>query len=481
MLRASAAYQIAVSYAAVFVWSILFLGVTVYLAIDVELDQRRDREITAELDRLSREPGRAELLRELRWRADNAAGNQFVYALYDTRGSRIAGSLNVPMPGEEGLGDVSVRREGGKARSIRMGVIDTAGETRLAVAMHAEPENQIQDTILKYFIAAVTFLIFVSAVSGWVLARHLRKRLHPISATADAIVTGDLDLRVPITGRGDEFDAVGRAFNLMLDRVAALMENIRQVSSAIAHDLRKPLIRLLNEADRLGQAEGAEDRVLAIGDEMLALFSGILRIAEVEGGNLERSFENIDLSALLSDVSESFEPALVDAGHSIEWLIEPGLEVLGNKELLAQLAANLLDNARIHTPEGTAIRLGLVADGGWARLTVEDDGPGVSEADREKLLQRFFRADTSRKTPGNGLGLSLVAAAAKAHGGSVTIEHADPGLRICVALPRVREQSELDEPLPERKKGLLGFVRHFFSDRSGSVPSRDRPLLRERS
>jgi signal transduction histidine kinase len=126
---------------------------------------------------------------------------------------------------------------------------------------------------------------------------------------------------------------------------------------------------------------------------------------------------------------------LVDGGDVIDWTIQPDITVMGNRELLAQMAANLLDNARIHTPAGTAIAFRLALDGGDARLSVEDNGPGVTDEDRAKLLQRFFRAEASRTTPGNGLGLNLVAAVARAHNGRVTIDDADPGLRVIVTLP----------------------------------------------
>jgi signal transduction histidine kinase len=449
-LRSRAAYNIAVSYGAVFAWTILLLGAAVYFAVDAEMGRDRDREIVGELDRLSSK-STDEVLREVRWRAEHGAANRFQYAVFDDRGTRIAGALDVEMPMAFGLGDVSLKGQSDKNLDpIRLGMAETEAGGRLVVSTEASAEDGVIRSILKYFLAAFVAMIVVSVASGWILAWYLRKRLRPISETANAIVTGDLDFRVPISGRGDEFDSVGVAFNLMLDRVARLMENLRQVSSDIAHDLRKPLIRLLNQADRLGRAEGAEDRLLEIGDEMLALFAAILRIAEVEGGNLERSFEKIDLSELMIEVAESFEPALADAGNSIEWRVEPNIAVVGNKELLAQLAANLLDNARIHTPAGTNIRLILSSDEQNARLSVEDNGPGVDEADRQKVLQRFFRADASRTTPGNGLGLSLVAAAAHAHGGEVTVEDADPGFRVCMTLPRLREDPKTDQsPRPE--------------------------------
>lgn len=457
--RSSAAYKIAISYAAVLAWATLCLGATVFWAINADFDRQRDQEIVGELERLSREPDRVELLRELQWREDGLE-SRLEYALFTSQGKRIAGTLAIMVPDEEGLRDIAQRSGDGRGVMVRAVSGDTSTGDRLVVAARANTTDRMNETILIYFVAAFVVLMIISAFGGWVTARYLRYRLRPISTTANAIVSGDLDVRVPVGSQGDEFDAAGQAFNLMLDRIGGLMDNLRQVSSDIAHDLRRPLIRLLNQADRLGQ-QGAEDRVLAIGDEMLALFAGILRIAEVEGGRLERSFEEVDLSSLMTEVAESFAPALVDAGNSLEWLIEPGISVLGSEELLAQLAANLLDNARIHTPPGTVIKLGLSSDGPQVRLSLEDNGPGVDEQDRQKLLQRFFRADSSRTTPGNGLGLSLVAASAHAHGGSVAIEDANPGLLIVVLLPALAPKVENEsEPISSRTRFLPFFGRH---------------------
>lgn len=434
-VRSSAAYRIAALGAAVFAWAIILLGAIVYFTADAEFGRQRDRDIAEELDRLSREPSEAELLRELGWREDERAHSRFDYALFDREGKRIVGSLDIapPLPG---LQSSFVRGSDGRHIAIRVGAIDLAGDRKLAVAMDSRAIGRVDRMILGLFLGAFVGVLAICAIGGLILAWYLRHRLKGITATADAIVTGDIEWRVPVGPRGDEFDAVGRSVNMMLDRIAGLMENLRQVSSDIAHDLRKPLIRLLLQTDRLGEEKGAEQRVVELGDELLMLFSGILRISEVEGGGLERSFEHIDLSTLMSEVAESFAPAMVDGGHEFDWSIEPGVAVKGSRELLAQLAANLLDNARIHTPAGTAITLALAAVGGDVRLSVEDNGPGVAEADREKLLQRFFRAEASRTTPGNGLGLSLVASVARAHGGAVAIADADPGLRIVVTLPR---------------------------------------------
>jgi hypothetical protein len=203
--------------------------------------------------------------------------------------------------------------------------------------------------------------------------------------------------------------------------------------------LRTPLVRLRSQLDEVGQVEGAEKRAIELVDEILALFAAILRIAEVEGGGLEASFTSVDLSAHAGSIAGAYASAFADSGHIFDWTIAPGIVVLGERGLLAQLMANLLDNARVHTAPGTCIQLDLTADGPVALLTVRDNGPGVCAFEHAQLLQRFFRAEASRTTPGYGLGLALVAAAASAHGGAVKVEDAQPGLKVTVTLARLNQ------------------------------------------
>lgn len=437
-VRSSAGYRIAIAYAAVIAWMFLIMGITAHVAVDNELSRQRDERITRELDRLARYPRRTELLRELQWRQSHPLSQQFEFALFDARGERVAGTLEIenPLIGFADLPPPGHSRNG----IMRAGSRDLADGSQLVVAVDTEVSQRVGAILFRVLLAAFVATMAITAIGGVILSSYLRGRLKSINAAADASVTTDIEWRVPLSSRGDEFDEAASAVNLMLDRIAGLTVNLRQVSSDIAHDLRKPLMRLLWQTDRIGRVEGAEQRVSELGDEMLALFSGILRIAEVEGGELERNLVPVDLSSLLLEVVESYAPALTDADDTLDWVIEPDVTVMGNRELLAQVVANLLDNARIHTPAGTVIKVGLAADGTNARLSVEDDGPGVAEADRDKLLQRFFRAETSRTTPGNGLGLSLVAAIARAHRGEVAVENADPGLRIVVTIPIVAER-----------------------------------------
>lgn len=434
--RLSAAYRITLWQAAALAWTTIAVGAAAYALVDADLRQSRDRRLALEVQMVSRVPSRAEMLREIRRREGDIAEHRLGYALFDDRGNRIAGQLDVSRP-DAGFIDLPVSA-GAKETAFRRALsADLASGMALVVAADSAELDRVHRQVILFFLATFGVVMAIGLFSGLVLHRYLRVRLRAIGATADAIVTGDIEWRVPISNRSDEFDNAGRAVNLMLDRVSGLMENLRQVSSDIAHDLRKPLLRLIYQTDHLGRVEGAEQRVLDLGDEMLALFTAILRIAEVEGGGIQRNFEPVDLSMLMAEVAESFEPALADDDKVLTWQIEPDVSVMGSRELLAQLASNLLDNARIHTSAGTRVKLSL-AGGDSATLTVADDGPGVSEVDRGKLLQRFFRTESSRTTSGNGLGLSLVAAIAREHGGAVAIEDARPGLRILVTLPQLR-------------------------------------------
>jgi signal transduction histidine kinase len=433
--RVSAAYRIAFIYAAAFAAAMLLLGIAVYLAADTDFRQQRDAVLAEEMEDLSQEGVGQKLIREIDVRGRLRTRRDFGYALFDPSGRRIAGKLDVPRP-PAGYSTVAFRdlREG--REKVRATALDLRDGSRLVVAVDPEGVEAIDRTILALFAMAFAGVVAIGVAGALILGRYLRIRLDRIRVTADAIVAGNSSQRIAVGKEGDEFDEAALALNRMLDRIAGLMENLRQVSSDVAHDLRTPLLRLRNQLDQVGRVEGAERRAIELGDEILRLFEAILRIAEVEGGGLQRYFAPIDFGKLAQDLVELFAPALADGGYAFTWTIAPDAMVLGDRELLSQSLANLLDNARIHTPPGTKIHLELATSEGEIILTVADNGPGAPTADREQLLRRFFRGDASRTTPGNGLGLSLVAAIAAAHGGRVTLTDAQPGLSVTIALPR---------------------------------------------
>jgi signal transduction histidine kinase len=429
-LRSSAAYRIAFTYAAAFAVAVLLLGVAVYFAADLEFRRQRDQSIAEELADLARERNPAELLDEINRRE---ATDTFGYALFDKEGRRIAGGLDTRRP-DIGFSRILFQDPVEGPDVARAKAVDLPGGGRLVVGIDSEAIEKIDRTILTMFGLAFAGVLVIGVVSALLLGRYLQRRLSGISGTAHAIVAGDTGQRMPVGPRRDEFDTVAMALNAMLDRIAGLMENLRQVSSDVAHDLRTPLLRLRSELEQVGKVEGAEERAIELGDELLKLFSAILRIAEVEGGGLVQDFAPVDLTALAETVCDGFLPAVCDSGRTLGWRIEPGITVLGDRELLAQAMANLLDNAIVHTPQGTAVTLSLERTNSSVQLAVSDDGPGVSSVDGPRLTRRFYRGEASRTTPGHGLGLSLVAAVAHAHGGEVSIEGAK-GLRVAITLP----------------------------------------------
>ncbi len=265
----------------------------------------------------------------------------------------------------------------------------------------------------------------VALLLGFGAARALERRLARVSDVAGAVTGGDLTRRLPLSGRGDEFDRLVATVNTMLARLEALVTAQRQVTDDIAHDLRKPLQRLRQELeDAHGAGAPVPDGALAELDGVLNTFAALLRIARAEAGATDRT--PLDLSALVSRVAEAYAPVADEAGRGFEIAVTPGQIMQGDAALLQRMLANVLDNALSHGA-GT-IRVGLEPG---PVLTVDDDGPGVPPAERDAVLRRFVRLDHSRTTPGTGLGLALVAASVQAHGGALTLG-ASPtgGLRV---------------------------------------------------
>jgi len=228
----------------------------------------------------------------------------------------------------------------------------------------------------------------------------------------------------------------------MLDRIAQLVENLRQVSSDVAHDLRTPLQRLrgavelgLNGPRQIGALRNALEAAQVQSEAALALFEAVLRISEVEAGGARQRFEPIDLGQLAASMCELYGPALEDGGRTLQCTDGGRVMVCGDRELLVQLVTNLLDNAALHTPPGTTVTVSTRAGAAGAELVVADTGPGVPDADRDRIVQRFVRLDQGRTTKGHGLGLNLVVAIAAAHGGRIAIEDNGPGLRVTLSLP----------------------------------------------
>ncbi len=294
--------------------------------------------------------------------------------------------------------------------------------------------------------SAATFggAICLFALIGGLLAGGLfLRRLAGVNRSILRIVDGGLAERLPAIGMSPEFDDLSANLNRMLDRIEALMDGMRQVSTDIAHDLRTPLTRLRQRLETLKETQadrltGAEiDGAVAETDRILAIFGALLRISSLEAGAAGRRFAPADLSEIVGRVSDAYRPVADDAGHSLDAAIAPGIAVSVDADMLTQAITNLVENAIVHTPPGSRIVLALELLGGETLISVADDGPGIPPEERAKVLGRFYRLENSRGVAGAGLGLSLVAAVAAVHRADLRLTDNRPGLRAELILPSV--------------------------------------------
>ena len=285
--------------------------------------------------------------------------------------------------------------------------------------------------------------LILALAGGMLVSRSFLRRTDVIVRTCRTIMAGNLTTRIPVRGTQDELDRLSETINAMLDRIAALMNNVTQVTNDIAHDLRTPVTHLRHRLERARERavttedyDKALETAIAASDDILALFTALLRIAQIEAGARRAAFAPLELSALLSHLRELFAPVAEDSGHALQFTLEEPLQISGDRELLTQLFSNLIENAIIHTPAGTLVSVTLTREGDDAMVCVSDNGPGVPENEHQKLFQRFHRREASRTRPGYGLGLALVSAIADLHSARLRIETTQPrGLAIALRLP----------------------------------------------
>ncbi|HUA25961.1 MAG TPA: ATP-binding protein [Steroidobacteraceae bacterium] len=291
--------------------------------------------------------------------------------------------------------------------------------------------------------AAVTFLFVVGVVGAVLIRRELLARVQAMRTSVSAIMAGDLRQRLPASGAGDELDTLSQTINGMLDHIERLIHGISDVSNSIAHDLRTPLAELRSRLEELSltRPEPAEtfaeiEGAVADVDRVMRIFAALLRLAELDTGTRRSGFVQVDAARVAAEVVEFYEPAAEQKGVAFSFETSGVTAVAGDPVLLAQALSNLIDNSLKCVPERGAIRVRVAAraDGAVA-IEVADNGPGIEAADRPKVTERFFRGDASRGTPGVGLGLSIVDAVAKLHGGVLELLDNHPGLRAQMVLP----------------------------------------------
>jgi signal transduction histidine kinase len=366
-----------------------------------------------------------------------------IYFLADRAMRRVAGNLerwpaNVIAAGP--LYELQVMRAGMRSlASVQR--FDLPGGFHLLIGRDVQVRAQLRGLLTDALLWAVVVVGLMATVGAVVVRNLFRRTLFNISVTAAAIAGGDFAKRVRLTGRGDEFDQVAEVINDMLDRIGRLMDGVRQVSNAIAHDLRTPITRARTRLeDAAIHAETPEalraaiERATADLDGIVAVFQALLRISEIEAGSRRSAFTRIDIAPLLADVEDVYGPLAEERGISL--VVESTAEVpaYGDAALIQQAIANLLDNAVKFSPPGGMVAIRASA-AGKVEISVSDQGPGIPVTERGRATDRFYRGETARNTPGSGLGLSLVAAVAQLHGGELRLDDNNPGLRATLVLP----------------------------------------------
>jgi signal transduction histidine kinase len=363
------------------------------------------------------------------------------YLLVDRTGHHIAGKVSMPLP-QAGYSDLDYRDGIEGIDHGRALMTQLPGGDKLVLVADSESVEEFNQLLLRIVAVAFGATIFTGVIGGLALSSIIRRRIQGINLAAEAIIGGDLRRRMPIDGSDSEFDRQSATLNRMLDKIDELMLNLKQVSSDIAHDLRTPLARLHH------RLEGALSPNLDIGgvhnevrsgltqvEDILDLFAALLRISEVEAGERRAGFGLIQLDVLVRDIADTFAPAIEDEGRTLKFDCAEPISLRGDKELLTQMIVNLLENAARHTPIGTAITIQLCRSKEAATLIIADTGNGIGNADQAMLKRRFGRQESSRSTPGHGLGLALVEAVARLHDGEVRLEDGNPGLIVSVLLP----------------------------------------------
>lgn len=379
------------------------------------------------------------------------AQNSDYLLLQDRAGRVLAGNLPALAPVTE-PGQGPAGGPGGRHGRQMLGRSQLLPDgSYLYVGRDLGPVYALRQDILRAFGWIALGTIALAILAGAYFSVLFLRRIDAMATTCGAIIAGRLSDRIPLRGSGDELDRLSGTINQMLDRIAALMENLHQVSSDIAHDLRTPLTHLRQRlesasarARSTGEFRQAVDDAIRDTDELLRIFHALLRISQIDSGQRTASFTTVDLSELLQRVVAIYGPLAEDEAHVLEAEIAPHLAVHGDAELLLQTWVNLVENALRHTPAGTRIVMRARAVPAGVSIELADDGPGIPADERAKVLRRFHRLARDRNTPGNGLGLSLVDAVIGLHQGRIELLDNSPGLRIRIELPAAPARDALE-------------------------------------
>jgi signal transduction histidine kinase len=379
-----------------------------------------------------------------------------LYLVTTPTGEGLAGNVGSLEPGvldHPGWLETNYRRldapEGSDHRALAQ-VVQLPGGFHLLVGRDLEERERLFGIVANAGQWSLALVIVLGLLGGFFVSQRVLRRIDAMTDTAQTIMRGDLAGRLPVAGTGDELDRLAEHLNAMLERIEALMRGLKEVSDNIAHDLKTPLTRLRNRCEQAlrhptgdGGYRNALETTIAESDDLIRTFDALLMIARAESGQARDNMGEFDAAEIARDIGELYEPLAEEKGIVLTVDAGATAPVRGNRELVSQALSNLIDNAIKYagpngqmngTPAEIVVRAG--DDGSHVALSVADRGPGIPQADRGRVVERFVRLEQSRSAPGSGLGLSLAAAVARLHGGELKLEDNHPGLRSIIELPR---------------------------------------------
>ena len=449
----STSIRLALGYAGLFIVSSLILVGFLWWRTASYLDREIDAVIIADTqaigDRL-RDFGLSGAIQTINERISRTADEHTVYLLTDPKLTPIAGNidawpLDVGRP--QGWYQVQLVRDD-KPYPTRVFNVRMPGDFHLLVGRDVQSRVVVRGLILQSLIWAGLVAVLLAVSGGLLVRRSVLRRVEAINRTARAIVQGDFSQRVPTRDSSDEFDQLTQIINNMLGQIQVLIEGIRNTSNAVAHDLRTPLTELRSRLEGLLRGPDSSEAVAdelqeAISDidRLIGIFNALLRLSELDSGVRRAGFRRIELADLIAEVAEVYEPIAEEKGIALNVDVSERPVLDGDPFLLAQAVGNLLDNAIKYTPENGVISVSLRGStDGKAVIAVADNGPGIATEERGRVVERFYRGDASRRTPGVGLGLSVVAAVARLHGGMLEFADNQPGLVASLFLGDTKEK-----------------------------------------
>ncbi len=449
------AFRIAAIFCSLFLFTIAVIFAVLYQMIAAEIQTKLKSHITEIRDALVVQhdnEGLAEIIKSIQTLGPPTAEDEVIYLLTDQSGKYLAGNIEL-IPRFEGWKEIawpSLRFIGNaqksKATDALLAFWTPLKGGYLMVGAGDGDIDEAENLFIDGLIWGVIISLLIGLLGSTWLGIGAQRRMDALENTLASVAQGQLSTRVPLSGANDDLDHVSERVNSTLDHLQRTVSTLEQISTDIAHDLKTPIARIQQRVHTAlagaPPAEESRSALVEIRDELdgvITTFEALLRIAQIESGARKARFADIDIEDVVAKVVEAYEYVGEDTNHriSLRSSIGSGAQVHGDRDLLTQLLANLIENALRHTPEGSLINISVEGSAGRARVSVCDNGPGVPDAERERVFRRLYRLDKSRSTPGTGLGLSLVAAVAALHDASVELSDNEPGLAVIVEFPLV--------------------------------------------